>query len=76
MWKPGPVWPWKTGLAQNWPEWTGALRQLYIAIKLALSKFTFFLAPSKQADTIMICTPQGEKGYHFFKPRSGEPSLI
>lgn len=49
LWKPGPVWPWKTGLAQNWPEWTGDLEQLYVAIKLASSEVTFFLVPlSKQ----------------------------
>lgn len=41
-------------------------RQLYVSIKPDLSKSTFFLVPSKQADTIIICTPQGEKGTIFF----------
>lgn len=43
LWKSGPVWPWKTGLAQNWPEWTGDLGQLNATIKLDLSEVTFFL---------------------------------
>lgn len=72
LWKPGPVWPWKTGLAQNWPEWTGDLGQRYVAIKLDLSELTFFLVPSRQADTIIICTPQGEKGTIFFFLIQGE----
>lgn len=77
MWKPGPAWPWKTGLARDWPEWTGELRQLHIAIKLASSKSTFLLTPPKQADTIIICIPQGEKRYHFSStPGKGKsPSL-
>lgn len=76
MWKPGPAWPWKTGLAQAWPEWTGDFGQLYIAIKLASSKCTFLLAPPKQADTIIICIPQGEKGTISFKSGEGEMTLI
>lgn len=76
MWKPGPAWPWKTGLAQDWPEWTGDLGQLYIAIKLASSKSTFLLAPPKQADTIIIRIPQGEKGTISFKFGEGEITLI
>lgn len=52
----------KLGLAQDWPEWTGDLGQLYIAIKPALSQFAFFPRPPKQADTIIICIPQcGER---------------
>lgn len=61
LWKPGPVWPWKTGLAQNWPEWTGDLGQLNATIKMDLSEVTFFLVPLQQADAIIICTPQGGK---------------
>lgn len=56
-------------MAQDWPEWTGDLRQLYITIKLALSKFTFLLTPPKQADTIIICIPQrGRKVPFLFNP--------
>lgn len=59
-------------MAQNWPEWTGDLGQRYVAIKLDLSELTFFLVPSRQADTIIICTPQGEKGTIFFFLIQGE----
>lgn len=54
----------------------GDLGQLYIAIKLALSKSTFLLAPPRQADTIIICIPQGEEGTISFKSGEGEISLI
>lgn len=52
------------------------LGQLYIAIKLASSKSTFLLAPPRQADTIIICIPQGEEGTISFKSGEGEISLI
>lgn len=63
-------------MAQARPEWTGDFGQLYIAIKAALGKSTFLLAPPKQADTVIICIPQAKKSTIAFKSREGEIVLV